>query len=147
MQSWNYGTCSDFRCLFDILWDFAWQFVFAANYASRLFRWRGFRTRMGRNHSAKSFSEKMVSVIGLGFQKLCFCWPSLHTLRAETVVGVLPRTFKLEFWKMFRFPMFIGHLVGFCLVIRSCGPVRQSLVSAARVAHADGEQSFRTVIV
>ncbi len=48
---------------------------------------------------------------------------------------------------MFRFPMFVGHFVGFRMVLRSCGPVRQSQVSAARVAHEDGDLSFRTVIV
>ena len=43
--------------------------------------------------------------------------------------------------------MCIGHFVGFRMVIRRFVRVRESLVSAAGVAHEDGEPSFRTVIV
>jgi len=48
---------------------------------------------------------------------------------------------------MFIFPMFMGHFVGFRMVIRRFVRVRESLGSAAGVAHEDGESSFRTVIV
>ena len=48
---------------------------------------------------------------------------------------------------MFTFPRFMNLFVGFRMGIRSFGRVRQSLVSAVRAAHGDGEHPFRTVIV
>ena len=41
------------------------------------------------------FFGNIVSVGGFGVSEMRFCWPSLHALRAETMVGGLPRAFRL----------------------------------------------------
>ena len=67
----------------------------------------GLRVGTSRDSSraVNSWRRGQLPVLGLIMR---FCWPSLHALRAETMVDGLPRAFRLKFPNVFRFPIFSG---------------------------------------